>query len=56
MQISKEKIVSRIGSHLWEVVAYKRWSHMEVRLHHAISGQGIEQLGALLVLFSLCFQ
>ena len=46
MQISQEKIVSWIGSHLWEVVAYKRWSHVEVQLFYAISGQ-IEQLGAL---------
>ena len=55
MKISKEKNVSGIGGHLWEVFGYKRWSHMEVRLYHAIIGQGIEQLGALLVLFSLCF-
>ena len=47
MQISKEKIVSGIGSCLWEVVAYERWSHVEVRLYYAISGQGIEPLGAL---------
>ena len=47
MQISQEKIVSGIGGHLWKVVAYKRWSHMESQLYHAISGQGIEQLGAL---------
>ena len=48
MQISKEKIVSWIGSHLWEVVAYEKWSHMEGQLYYAIIGQGIEQLGALL--------
>ena len=47
MQISKEKIVSGIGSHLWEVVAYEKWLHVESQLYHAISGQGIEQLGAL---------
>ena len=47
MQISQEKIVSGIGGHLWKVVAYKRWSHVESQLYHAISGQGIEQLGAL---------
>ena len=48
MQISQEKIVSGIGSHLWEVVAYEKWSHLEGQLYYAISGQGIEQLGALL--------
>ena len=47
MQISQEKIVSGIGGHLWKVVAYKRWSHVESQLYHAISGHGIEQLGAL---------
>ena len=26
-------VVFRIGSHLWKVVAYERWSHMEVRLY-----------------------
>ena len=48
MQISKEKIVSGIGSHLWEVVAYEKWSHVESQLYYAIVGRGIEQLGALL--------
>ena len=47
MQISQEKIVSGIGGQLWKVVAYKRWSHVESQLYHAISGQGSEQLGAL---------
>lgn len=47
MQISKEKIVSGIGGRLWEVVAYKKWLHVEVQLYYAISGQGIGQLGAL---------
>ena len=26
-------LVFWIASHLWEVVAYKRWSHMEVPLY-----------------------
>ena len=47
MQLSKEKIVSGIGSGLWEVVAYEKWSHVESQLYYAISGQGIEQLEAL---------
>ena len=47
MQISKEKIVSGIGSHLWEVVAYEKWLHVESQLYYVISGQGIEQLEAL---------
>lgn len=47
MQISKEKIVSGIGGRLWEVAAYKKWVYVEVQLYYAISGQGIEQLGAL---------
>ena len=42
MQISKEKIVSGIGGHLWEVVAYERWSHVEFQLYYAVSGQGID--------------
>ena len=47
MQISQEKIVSWIDSHLWEVVAYEKWSHVEGQLYYAVSGRGIEQLGAL---------
>ena len=47
MQLSKEKNVSGIGSGLWEVVAYEKWSHVESQLYYAISGQGIEQLEAL---------
>ena len=31
-------LVFWIGSRLWEVVAYKRWSHMEVRLYFIITG------------------
>ena len=26
-----------IGGLLWEVVAYERWSHMEVRLYHQLT-------------------
>ena len=26
-------LVFWIGGHLWEVVAYERWSHMKVRLY-----------------------
>ena len=26
-------LVFRIGGRLWDVIAYERWSHMEVRLY-----------------------
>ena len=32
-----EKIGVWIGGRLWEVVAYERWSHMEVRLYYFVS-------------------
>ena len=43
-------LVFRIGGRLWEVVAYERWSHMEVRVYmtlgcfmHTIQNKSYEQ-------------
>ena len=32
--LTEKTLVFWIGGCLWEAVAYKRWSHMEVRLHN----------------------
>ena len=34
-------LVFRIGGRLWEVVAYEKWSHMEVRLYMPDKGHVI---------------
>ena len=31
--LTQKTLVFWIGGRLWEVVAYERWSHMEVRLY-----------------------
>ena len=33
MSLTGKVLVFWIGGRLWEVVAYERWSHMEVRPH-----------------------
>ena len=37
MALTGEILVFWIGGRLWEVVAYKRWSHMEGRLYLKIN-------------------
>ena len=39
-----------IGGRLWEVVAYERWSHMEVQLYMYFS----DTLNASLILYFIC--
>ena len=36
--LAGKRLVFWIGGHLWEAVAYKRWSHVEVQLYFIITG------------------
>ena len=57
--LTRKIVVFWIGSHLWKVVAYKRWSHMEVRLYSETppySHLGNTVISLLQPLFSAAWQ